>query len=40
MINLGLIAQELQKVIPEVVRDYAYETNNQTGRRKKSQRPA
>src|SRR6185436_5595711 len=30
--KLGLIAQEIQKVIPEVVRDYEFKTNETTGK--------
>ncbi len=29
--RLGLIAQELQKILPEVVRDWEYRTNEETG---------
>jgi hypothetical protein len=33
--KIGLIAQELQKVIPEVVRDWEYKINEETGAREK-----
>ncbi len=33
--KVGLIAQELQKVIPEVVRDYEFKTDETTGKREK-----
>jgi hypothetical protein len=33
--KLGLIAQELQKVIPEVVRDYEFKTDEATGKNEK-----
>lgn len=33
--KLGLIAQELQKVIPEVVRDYEFKTDEASGKNKK-----
>jgi len=33
--KLGLIAQDLQKVLPEVVRDFEYATNLQTGKKEK-----
>jgi hypothetical protein len=33
--KLGLIAQELKAVLPEVVRDWEYQTDEQTGERKK-----
>jgi hypothetical protein len=33
--KLGLIAQELQKVLPEVVRDWQYSINEETGAREK-----
>lgn len=33
--KVGLIAQELKKVIPEVVRDYEYKTDETTGKKEK-----
>lgn len=33
--KLGLIAQELKKVLPEVVRDYQYKTDETTGKKEK-----
>lgn len=33
--KLGIIAQEMQKIVPEVVRDYEYQVNESTGERTK-----